>query len=286
LSSIRTDSLTIIFVSFCLNSIKDSRKDTVLSMYLKTLAPEFSEYAMNRPQARRPFGLEWSHMRKPFVQVTNAERAQSIRKACARVIEDSQLCIPSGSLVGLDPIESLRAKRRFFLRGESPDGFNDDLDVKRISFVEDIKATSVLHEAVFSCFYPAVEYIVQNSAFPSIVRDRNGQTALDLALSMKVSDLEPWQVSSVNTIIELLLQRTKLKQPDSNLPLVWEEIPSQPARRIPGVKCEPTKSIINLRPADIQPLARNPHTAWTSPLFSWWFDLFPWPRPLHAQATR
>jgi hypothetical protein len=127
-------------------------------------------------------------------------------------------------LVGLDHIESLRAKRRFFLRGESPDGFNDDLDVKRISFVEDIKATSVLHEAVFSCFYPAVEYIVQNSAFPSIVRDRNGQTALDLALSMKVSDLEPWQVSSVNTIIELLLQRTKLKQPDSNLPLVWEQI--------------------------------------------------------------
>ena len=74
LSSIRTDSLPIIFVSSCLNSIKDSGKHTVVSMYLKTLAGEFSEYAMNRPQGRRPFGLKRSHMRKPFVQVTNAEK--------------------------------------------------------------------------------------------------------------------------------------------------------------------------------------------------------------------
>ena len=53
-----------------------------------------------------------------------------------------------------EPYGRLRAKRRAFLKGESPDVVNDDLDTKKFNLIEDIKVTTVLHEeAVYSRCY-------------------------------------------------------------------------------------------------------------------------------------
>jgi hypothetical protein len=52
--------------------------------------------------------------------------------------------------------------------------------------IEEIRRTTILHEAVFSCYYTTIECFILRSTIPLIVRDCNEETALDLALRLKI----------------------------------------------------------------------------------------------------
>ena len=180
-------------------SFNQKRSDTALSRYLRRLVEGFNDIN------------------------TKSGTYDTIISVCAKVKQTSQLCLSLEAKADVDGIDVLEAKMRFFFRGESPDYPDDELSTTREAMKE-IKSTTILHEAVISCCYAAVEYFVRCSAIPTMVRDRNEETAFELALRMKESNLESWQLSQINTILGLLAQNSKLKNPGSDLPLGWEEI--------------------------------------------------------------
>ncbi|TGO49273.1 hypothetical protein BCON_0215g00110 [Botryotinia convoluta] len=132
--------------------------------------------------------------------------------ACAKVMQCSQVSLTSKP--NQNPITM--AMRRFFLRGESPDQTEDE--------VNDYNTSTILHEAVIACCYPAVEYFVQCAAIPFMLRDRAGKTPLELALEAKKSHLKPWQLVQINAIVGILSKTSKLKASISALPLGWESL--------------------------------------------------------------
>ncbi|KAF7886676.1 uncharacterized protein EAF02_003323 [Botrytis sinoallii] len=108
------------------------------------------------------------------------------------------------------------AMRRFFLKGESLDHTEDEVD--------DYNTSTILHEAVIACCYPAVEYFVQCAAIPLMLRDRAGKTPLELALEAKKSHLKPWKLLQIKAIVGILSKTSKSKARVSALPLGWESL--------------------------------------------------------------
>ncbi|TEY39362.1 hypothetical protein BOTCAL_0462g00050 [Botryotinia calthae] len=135
-----------------------------------------------------------------------------IVSACAKVMQCSKLCLTSKP--NQNPINT--ATRRFFLRGESPDQTEDEIN--------NYNTSTVLHEAVIACCYPAVEYFVQCSAIPLMLRDNAGKTPLELAVEARKSHLETWQLVHIDAIVGILSKTSKFNGPISELPLGWESL--------------------------------------------------------------
>ncbi|KAM0157359.1 hypothetical protein ACHAQE_005997 [Botrytis cinerea] len=135
-----------------------------------------------------------------------------IVSACAKVMQFSPLCLTSKPIQNSITI----ATRRFFLRGESPDQTEDDIN--------DYNTSTILHEAVIACCYPAVEYFVRCSAIPLMLRDSAGKTPLELALEARKSHLETWQLVHIDAIVGVLSKTSKFNGPISQLPLGWKSL--------------------------------------------------------------
>lgn len=145
-----------------------------------------------------------------------------IINACAKVIQYSQ--IASGSEPGSNLMDVDIATRRFFLRGESPDQSEDNISKAVISNLHGYNTSTILHEAVIAFCYPAVEYLVQCSAIPFLVRNRDRKTPLELAYDIKGRNLVSWKLTQINAIIGILSKETRVQHSQHELPLGWEMV--------------------------------------------------------------
>jgi len=160
---------------------------------------------------------------------TKFEHHDIVINACATVIKTSTFCLSSIQGGSRDESSTLRARMRFCFRGEFPDlsGEASGTVLSSTSF-DEVRRTTVLHDAIFSCCYSAVEYFVLYRAIPLMVRDCNEETGLDLAMRMRrihqAKPTDQWRLIQPDAIIGLLSQFSKVTNPDVSLPLGWEKV--------------------------------------------------------------
>jgi serine/threonine protein kinase len=153
--------------------------------------------------------------------VDTRRNSELIRQSCATVLRGAARILAKKS--DSKPVTNI-AKLRFFFSGEGPDhlSLNDHDEVKFDA--ADVVATTVLHEAVLSCCFTAVDYFVNYSVVPLTVRNQNSETALDLAYSLRASRLKHWQHVHNGLIISALSQNALQHERLSGLPLGWDEV--------------------------------------------------------------
>lgn len=147
-----------------------------------------------------------------------------IIEACIKTKQTSVTCLALITSKDANVQELINAKKRFFFLGESPDNPDGEGSVVDETATREILATTLLHEAVRACCYDAVEYFVTTATIPLVVRDKNGENALDLALRLQVGQSSHWQSQQLDLIIGLLSQKSKRKNRALGLPLGWEEV--------------------------------------------------------------
>jgi hypothetical protein len=213
------------------------RKETALSKYLSDLVHNFQVLHKSK-----------------FLDL---DYRRLVVDGCTRVMETSTRCLSLAVKRG-DSAQGgeLRASMRFFFKGESPDLSSEELGTQMDrTLIKEIRRTTVLHEAVFSCCYAAVECFVLRSTIPLMVRDCN-ETALDLPLRLKrmVENKFPedWRLKQLNLIIGLVARTSKVDiTPD--LPLGWEKV-------------ELGEDLIGLKESTVNP--GNPSLTFEEPKFS------------------